>query len=493
MFKLIFSSLLLILASISVSAEDDQNSKTLVSKKIVARDPFVAVKNGSFYKGCSKYYLVSMNYWGAMNLAADESSGGNQTRFKTEVKQLADHGVNNVRIMAASEGSNNGVQPFRMYPALQPTIGNYDEKIFVGLDRALVEFSKYNITVVMTLNNFWHWSGGYSQYVSWATNDSTIPYPSSWDPDLNPPFGDYTNNGSWGSYNPSTQTYDGFTGFAGRFYNDTSITNRTQTWFKDHIKRVINRVNTVTGIAYKDDPTIMTWELTNEPQDPPLNWIVDTAQYIKSLAPKQLVTVGFEGKNGEWWFKRVHAPNSIDYTCGHLWVQNWGFYDPLDPTDGNLTVAESYADQYLANLSSWAVDLNKPVVLEEFGMARDNFQNVEKGAPRSFYLYDASATTTHKDRYFSRIINKVVEYFKQGKGFQGTGPWSYGGIWRPTDRRNSFGQSWAGDPPHEAPGWYDLYDTDPTMKIVSKQAEDVNNKSTCTHKRTRSVFIKKKS
>jgi hypothetical protein len=30
----------------------------------------------------------------------------------------------------------------------------------------------------------------------------------------------------------------------------------------------------------------------------------------------------------------------------------------------------------------------QPVVLEEFGMARDEWQNVAKGAPKSFYLYE---------------------------------------------------------------------------------------------------------
>jgi hypothetical protein len=32
---------------------------------------------------------------------------------------------------------------------------------------------------------------------------------------------------------------------------------------------------------------------------------------------------------------------------------------------------------------------------------------------------------------------------------------------------------WAGDPPHEAPGWYDLYDTDEAMNIVQRQQQDV--------------------
>jgi hypothetical protein len=36
-------------------------------------------------------------------------------------------------------------------------------------------------------------------------------------------------------------------------------------------------------------------------------------------------------------------------------------------------------------------------------------------------LVSASATTTHKDRYFQFLISSVVEYFKEGKGWQGAG------------------------------------------------------------------------
>lgn len=437
---------------------------------------FLSIQNGIFVKSCSPHYLVSMNYWGAMNLAADDSAGGNLTRFKKEVEQLSKIGVNNVRIMAASEASARGIEPYRMYPALMESPGRYNEKIFVGLDRALSEFSRYNISVIMTLNNFWQWSGGYSQYVSWATNNSQAPYPPSWDPSLNPPYGDYSKNGTHGIYDPKAGIWDtGFNGYAGRFYNDSKITNLTQTWFKNHIKTVINRNNTITGLVYKDDPTIMTWELSNEPQDPPLSWIVDTSVYIKSLAPNHLVTVGFEGKTGEWWFKRVHSPKTIDYACGHLWVQNWHRYDPLDSTNKSLLNAERFATEFLKNLSDWSIEIGKPVVLEEFGMARDEWLNVAKGAPKKFYLYDASATTTHKDRFFQFVISSVVDYFQKGKAWQGTAPWAYGGLWRPTDKKNSFGQSWAGDPPHEAPGWYDLYDTDPTLEIVKTQASNVSH------------------
>jgi putative alpha-1,2-mannosidase len=36
--------------------------------------------------------------------------------------------------------------------------------------------------------------------------------------------------------------------------------------FQDHIGYVTSRVNTVTGVAYKDDTTIMGYNLFNEPR-----------------------------------------------------------------------------------------------------------------------------------------------------------------------------------------------------------------------------------
>ena len=64
--------------------------------------------------------------------------------------------------------------------------------------------------------------------------------------------------------------------------------------------------------------------------------------------------------------------------------------------------------------------------------------------------------------------------FLNGGAYVGTCPWAYGGIWRPeTQYVNDFGMVWAGDPPHESPGWYDLYDDDEAMNIVKWQQEVV--------------------
>jgi mannan endo-1,4-beta-mannosidase len=57
--------------------------------------------------------------------------------------------------------------------------GEYNEDIFKGLDICLDEMAKRKMRATMTLNNEWQWSGGFAQYVSWAQNNSEIPYPVS--------------------------------------------------------------------------------------------------------------------------------------------------------------------------------------------------------------------------------------------------------------------------------------------------------------------------
>jgi mannan endo-1,4-beta-mannosidase len=100
----------------------------------------------------------------------------------------------------------------------------------------------------------------------------------------------------------------------------------------------MSRRNTVNGRLYTEDPTIMTWQLANEPQaegfaselfpkDELFPWVERISAYIRSMAPKQLINVGLESKQGEYYFKRVHNFSTVDYATTHCWVQNWGEYD----------------------------------------------------------------------------------------------------------------------------------------------------------------------
>jgi mannan endo-1,4-beta-mannosidase len=273
---------------------------------------------------------------------------------------MAAKGINHLRIMAASEGSPTP-QPFRMNPPLLESPGKYNEDVFKGLDICLAEMSKRGMRATMTLNNEWQWSGGFAQYVSWASNNTAIPYPSSWN--LTAPPQRETPGTGWGNYTTEgvdAAPYSEFTSFANLIYNNT----QAEAWYKDHIKTVMERRNTITGRLYNEDPTIMTWQvlavqtacetytnfvhplcrqLANEPQPSdqlgytgPYNiflepnpddllfpWVDRISSYIRTMAPKQLINVGLESKQGEYYFKRVHNFTNVDYATTHCWVQNW--------------------------------------------------------------------------------------------------------------------------------------------------------------------------
>lgn len=361
------------------------------------------------------HYLTGLNYWACMNLAADDSQGGQYDRLITELDQMKMKGVNHLRIMAASEGAP-APQPFRMNPALLEAPGKYNEGIFKGLDRCLDEMRKRGMRATMTLANEWQWSGGFAQYVSWANNNTQIPYPSSWN--MSAPPQRETPGTGWGNYTVQgvdAAPYSEFTAFANRIYNESL----PEQWYKDHIKTVMSRRNTVNGRLYTEDATIMTWQLANEPQaeealdyEGPYNlyltpnpndllfpWVQRISSYIRSLAPKQLVSVGLESKQGEYYFKKVHNLSTVDYATTHCWVQNWGIYDMMNSSEANLKQAQDFAVEFVKNSSQWAVDIGKPLFLEEFGMARDNWENKDKE-----YLYLSSANTTHKDEYFRASI-----------------------------------------------------------------------------------------
>lgn len=83
----------------------------------------------------------------------------------------------------------------------------------------------------------------FAQYVSWADNNSVIPYPPSWMPD---PENRYSNG-----------SYSEFFDYASRFYTDPTISSTVDHMFKSHIDTILNRKNTINGKLYNEDPVIM--------------------------------------------------------------------------------------------------------------------------------------------------------------------------------------------------------------------------------------------
>jgi mannan endo-1,4-beta-mannosidase len=268
-----------------------------------------------------------------------------------------------------------------------------------------------------------------AQYVSWST-DTPIPYPGDW---------------------------NAFMNYSAEFYE----CEECQTWYRDHIETVINRTNAYTGLQYRDNPAIFSWELANEPRRYPDEWIDDTAAFIKSLDPNHLVTTGsegeppFEGQN----FIETHNGENIDYTTIHIWPQNWGWYNPEMP--GSYLVAETQARNYFLEHEAYAVELNKPLVLEEFGLTRD-WEPLHD-------TFDPESPTSYRDQFYGAMFEEVYNSIAEGGMAGGDNFWAWSAQARP-------GDPWVGDPPHETPGWYSVYDTDAsTLELIAAHAEQMAN------------------
>ncbi|HFC00467.1 MAG TPA: hypothetical protein ENJ53_06640, partial [Phaeodactylibacter sp.] len=198
--------------------------------------PFIFAKGKQFILDGKSYHYLGTNFWYGMNLAS-KGAGGDRKRLVKELDQLKNLGINNLRIMAASEGPDHS--EWRVSPTLQYAPGKYNNELLDGLDFLLSEMAKRKMYAVVCLNNFWPWSGGMAQYHAWTNNDN-IPYP--------PP----AKKGKWLKYML----------FSARFYSN----QKAIEYYHDFVKYIVSRTNSYTGIAYKDDPCIMSWQIANEPR-----------------------------------------------------------------------------------------------------------------------------------------------------------------------------------------------------------------------------------
>jgi mannan endo-1,4-beta-mannosidase len=75
-------------------------------------DPgFVRVKDTHFTIKGKDYYFLGTNFWYGLNLGA-KGKGGNRERLLRELDRLKSIGINNLRIVAGSEGPDT--EPYRI-------------------------------------------------------------------------------------------------------------------------------------------------------------------------------------------------------------------------------------------------------------------------------------------------------------------------------------------------------------------------------------------
>lgn len=103
---------------------------------------------------------------------------------------------------------------------------------------------------------------------------------------------------NWRYYHGGKHTFVEWIEGQGADQNDFYTNEGVIQAFERYVAAILNRVNTYTHVAYKDDPTIMAWETGNEldvrgSQPPPEAWTREIARFIKHLDAHHLVMDGY--------------------------------------------------------------------------------------------------------------------------------------------------------------------------------------------------------
>ncbi len=121
---------------------------------------------------------------------------------------------------------------------------HYNEELFRDVDRGLAIAAAEGVRVIIPLVDNWAWFGGYAE---WAALSGVQD-----------------------------------------FWNDP----KARAEFKKFISWLLKRKNTVTGVLYRNDPTIMAWELGNEVDKASPGWISEMAAHIKRHDSNHLIVDG---------------------------------------------------------------------------------------------------------------------------------------------------------------------------------------------------------
>lgn len=408
-----------------------------------AEHSFIKVNaDGQFVRDGKPYYFVGTNFWYGAILGS-EGEGGNRERLHKELDFLKSIGINNLRVLVGADGEN-GIKT-RVEPSLQVAPGVYNDTILAGLDYFMNELRERDMTAVLYLNNSWEWSGGYSVYLQWSGHgDAVVPAVDGW-----PAYMEYVK----------------------QFPQSDSA----KALFANHVNYIVSRTNRYNQIKYVDDPTIMSWQIGNEPRafsdenkEPFARWMADVAAQIKSLDPNHMVSSGSEGSWGCEMdmnlFEKIHADPNINYLNIHIWPYNWSWVK-ADSLKELLPRAKENTKKYIDEHMVIARKYSKPIVLEEFGFPRDGFS------------FSKEAPTTARDEYYRYVFDLIRQDRESGGLFAGCNFWAWGGFagQNPDHVFWEKGDDYTGDPAQEQQGLNSVFATDSTIEIIKAENRKLQN------------------
>ena len=292
-------------------------------------DGFVERAGRQLYVNGERFCFLGFNTYYLMVYAADE---GLRHHVDEVFATAQEHDLRVCRTWAFNDGASQ-------WMSLQPRPGELAEHVLEGLDYVIERARQAGVRLILTLLNFWEDYGGMDQYVAWSRRAKT----------------------------------------RADFYTDP------ECWemFSAFVRQLIGRVNSLTGIPYADDPTIMAWELCNEPRarsDVRMlagskrtvlgSWLARAGALVKTLAPRQIVMTGVEGfwrprsryHNPPRWvlgegtdFIELHRDPTFDVATFHTYPDHWWMPDWM---------TRRWIEHHLEASRS---PLEMPVILGEFG------------------------------------------------------------------------------------------------------------------------------
>ncbi|SEQ73499.1 glycoside hydrolase 5 family protein [Natrinema salaciae] len=360
-------------------------ASTGVGAAAAAPDPTTDPDDLAFVETDGTEFVVDgepVYFNGANNFWLTHEYDGTKARIDDVLDLYADLGIDLVRFWAHGEGKEGPL-------ALQPEPGEYNEAALENLDYLIEAARERGIRLIATLVDNWEHEGGMLQYAEWAGAESRYEF--------------YT-------------------------------MDETREMYRNHVETILTRENTFSGIEWREDPTIMVWELANEPRleqddvpgemdalQPPEHksvlgdWFADMSAYVTELDDNHLVSTGSEGHyygsandeypDGNWdgqSYLDHHAIDTIDACSFHFYPDHWNL--PL--ADGTDYIRRRVVDAH--------EELGKPAYLGEFNVS-DSAHDLET---RNEYLsewYDVA------DEYDCNAVlpwQVVLEETQDHDGFQ---------------------------------------------------------------------------
>lgn len=222
----------------------------VASLRATAFEHFITAKGDQLFEGKEPYRFMSFNIPN-LTYTEDDMRFGQLNPFRLPTVYEIDDALATIQQMGGrvartyvlSVAKTNDLPGTPRY-ILAPD--KLNEEAMVVLDEVLASANRHNVRLIIPFVDFASWWGGITELAAWRG-----------------------------------KTKD-------EFFTDPQVKED----YKKLVEVVVNRVNTKTGVRYKDDKAVLAWELGNELKAP-VEWVREMGLIVKQLAPKQLLAESY--------------------------------------------------------------------------------------------------------------------------------------------------------------------------------------------------------